>query len=269
MKRICILICFCMIVGLFGACGTENEAHASVSVFDPVGTEDAQPAETSTQPEEPVLSTADQVALIARERGLWLPDEEWYFQPYSYAITDLNQNGRVEILVSCCQGTDIFTLTDVFEVSENGDSLIRCNNSQGEGASQADLIVSKAPVYYNAEENSYTYLFYDYMRSGWAWNGEEARAVTLLEGQLVEQLIAGMFNEYDEEANCTSEYYRADGASIDEAAYQTAVAEYFKECVEMEALFAWQNIDYDEAYAMDAEAWSKLLEASYTGFSVN
>ncbi len=267
MKRFYIFICICLLLSALTACHKEEIPEVSVSV---VGTEDiAQTTETSTQPEEAVMSSEAQIELIVQEQERWLPEEEWYYQPYSYAITDLNQNGRLELLVSICEGTGIYTMTDVYEVSKDGESLIRCDNSMGEGASQVDLIVGKAPVYYNEKSGTYTYLFSDFMRSGWEWNGEEVRAISLDEGVLTEILIAGVSNEYDMEGNCTTTYYNAVGEDIDETAYHAAVADYFADCAEMEALFAWQMYSYDEAAAMDADAWELALQSSYAGFSVS
>lgn len=266
MKRFAIIICICMLASLLCACRVEDTQKPSVSV---VGTETAQTTETSTEPEETQIPVEDQCALIARERESWLPEEEWYYQPYSYVVTDLDQNGRLELLRSVCEGSGNYTMTDVYEVSEDGKSLNRYYNSMGEGGSQADLIVGKTSVYYNEESGIYTYLFLDYMRAGWEWNGEEYRAISLEDEMLMEKLIVGVSNEYDMEGNCTSMYYNAVGEIIDEAGYNAAVAEYFADCVEMEAIFAWMNYDSDEALAMDAEAWERALAASYEGFSIH
>ena len=277
MKRFFVLLCICALLCALTACRKDDLPGISVNLGTTEDvTDSAQEittADTSVQTEptteKEMLSPAEQIALISAECAQWLPNEEWYYQPYSYAVTDLNQNGRLELLVSCCQGTGIFTITDVYEVSEDGESLIYCENSLGEGASQSDLIVSQAPVYYNEESGAYTYLFSDYMRSGWAWNGEDLRAVTLTEGLLTEEAIVGVTNEYDEEANCTTTYYNAGGEVIDEVTYNTAITEFFADCVELEVLFNWLNIDCEDAYAMDAEAWISALTSSWDGFGIH
>lgn len=280
MKRILVMLCVCALMCALTACYEEELPGISVNLGTTEGTTEStqemstedtilqtEPTETTTEKE--TLSQEEQLALIAAEREQWLPEEEWYYQPYSYAITDLNQNGRLELLVSICEGTGIYTTTNVYEVSEDGEQLLRCENSTGEGASQVDLIVGKAPVYYNEESGSYTYLFSDFMRAGWEWNGSEDRAVMLNDGTLTEILIAGISNEYDMEGNCTTSYYNAVGEELDEAAYYATIAEYFADCVEMEAIFAWQNLGCDEAYTMDAEAWVRTLSASFSGFGIH
>lgn len=284
MKRFYAFLCLCALLCTLCACKTEEKQDPSVSVFTTEGTAESvqttSPTETTeptTEATEPTTTEvvmppeidSDQIRLIARERETWIPAEEWYYQSYNYAVTDLNQNGRLEILVSICQGSGIFTTTDVYEVSEDGESLIHCASSLGEGGSQADLIMEKTPVYYNEETGVYTYLFTDAMRSGYAWNGEEARAVTLTEGVLVDEMIAGISNEWDEQGNGTTTYYNAAGEEIDEAAYQAAIADYFSGCVEMEAQFAWLMYSYEEAVSMETEVWEIILQISYEGFSLN
>lgn len=268
MKKICILICLCMLVSLLGACNGSKDPEVSVSVADPT-TETLLPEESSTEPEVPVISLEEQFELIAKDRSNWLPEEEWYYDVYSYVITDLNRNGRVELLVSSCQGTGIYTMTDVYEVSEDGTQLVRFRNSMGEGASQADIIVGETPVYYNEETGIYTYVFSDTMRSGWEWNGVEYHAVYLTEDTVMEWIVAGASYEWDSEENCTDTYYNHVGEDIDEAAFNTAVADYFAGETEMTATFAWQNYNYDEASAMDTEDWVRFFEASYEGFNVS
>lgn len=285
MKRFYVFLCLCLLLCTLCACHTEDKPEVSVNVdatekvTEPKQT--TSPTETTTEATtEPTETTTvevvlppvvenDQILLIARERATWLPNEEWSSQSYNYAVTDLNQNGRLEILVSICQGTGIFTTTEVYEVSEDGESLIHCGNSMGEGASQADLMVDRAPVYYNEGTGVYTYLFTDAMRSGYAWNGEELRAVSLTENVLTEEMIAGISNEWDEQGNGTTTYYNAAGENIDEAAYQAAVGNYFEGCTEMEASFAWLMYNYEEAVSMETEVWEIILQISYEGFSLN
>ena len=39
------------------------------------------------------------------------------------AVTDLNHNGRLEVLVTTCQGTEFYSVTNFYEVSEDGTAL--------------------------------------------------------------------------------------------------------------------------------------------------
>ncbi len=285
MKQCCVLLCLILLLGCLNACQKEEGKTPTPSMdivvdggsTEPVDTTEPTSESTSEIPTESTteategteLSLTAQVVLMARERENWLPAEEWYYQPYSYAVMDLNHNGRLELLVSSCQGTGLYTITDVYEVSADGEQLVRCETSVGEGASQVDLIVGKASAYYHEESGAYAYLFADSMRSGYAWNGVEYRAVSLTDGVVTEALVAGESHEWDEQGNGTSSYYNAAGEDIDETSYQSAVEDYFEGWTELEATFAWQNYSYEETAAMDEDAWVRALQMSYDGFGVN
>lgn len=53
--------------------------------------------------------------------GFVIMDED--FSGGFIAVTDLNHNGRLEVLVTTCQGTEFFSITNFYEVSEDGTAL--------------------------------------------------------------------------------------------------------------------------------------------------
>ena len=68
-----------------------------------------------------------QLNLIMNNKNLWYKDTE--FEKYSYAVTDLDKNGRIEIISSVCQGTGIYTYTEIYEVNESMDDLKLCESN--------------------------------------------------------------------------------------------------------------------------------------------
>ena len=57
------------------------------------------------------INYGSQLQLIADNTAVWMGDTELIAEPFFYAVTDLDQNGRLEIIQSSCQGTGLYTYT--------------------------------------------------------------------------------------------------------------------------------------------------------------
>ena len=77
----------------------------------------------------------DQRALIERSRNVWEPDLE--YETWFSAITDLDHNGRLELLLASLQGSGLYTWVNVWEVNENYSGLTLCPDNTGEGEALA------------------------------------------------------------------------------------------------------------------------------------
>ena len=94
------------------------------------GCAQAKPTET-TAPDERAIE--DQLVTIWDARQTWRVLEET--DGWCYAVTDLDGNGRLEILSSETHGTGNYTTLRAWEVSEDGASLnpIAAPTDDGEG----------------------------------------------------------------------------------------------------------------------------------------
>ena len=59
---------------------------------------------------------------------------------WSYTVTDLDHNGRLELLAASIQGSGRFTHVKAWEVGEDQKSFISCNVNVKEGDSFPDII---------------------------------------------------------------------------------------------------------------------------------
>lgn len=133
-----------------------------------------------------------QLDLILACRGQW-EDSCAYGDsaPYYYAVTDLNQNGRLEILSSVVQGTGYYSYNSFLEVKEDLTGLQDYRyEERREGDSQADIIGAFAPVYYEEEADTYYYIFDDYIKNGMAERYYNRRSLALTDGVVREQPLA-------------------------------------------------------------------------------
>ena len=91
------------------------------------------------------------------------------------AVTDLNHNGRLEVLITACLGTGAYSYTKVYEISEDYTDLVNLefkNNSMIEDDGSGDFYNLAEPgiMVYDCykKDNEYYYLISDYASSGWS-----------------------------------------------------------------------------------------------------
>ena len=96
----------------------------------------------------------------------------------AYTVTDLNHNGRLEIIFSDCQGTGAFSTTAIYEVSETYDSLERMSTKEDDNYdytgdfTNVNVNTSRCDLVWYEVDGTYYYVVSDYTSAGWDWKGE-------------------------------------------------------------------------------------------------
>lgn len=132
------------------------------------------------------LSMEEQLKVLCKHSDKWL-EQENKKKPYlTYAVTDLDQNGRWEIIASADrQGSGRFSYTDYFQVNEAGDGLEKIQTSYKEGESQIDLANDLETAYYDPEKEEYHYITGDFATAGAAAGySKSIEALTLSDGKI-------------------------------------------------------------------------------------
>ena len=80
---------------------------------------------------------------------------------WSYAVTDLDHNGQLELLAASIQGDGRYVALKAWEVSPDGKSLNPCHVHVPQGGSFPDLITASADTFYNSGNDTWYYLFDD------------------------------------------------------------------------------------------------------------
>lgn len=221
-----------------------------------------------------------QLQLILAQRDIWELTEE-YEKPYGrYMIADLNMNGRLEIIAASCQGTGIYTVSNVYEVSEAMDTLVHYERILPEEYySEVDIIVASAPVYYDKTQGLFQYIFDDITKDGVAHYYERRCAWSLQDGQIAEMELASCTQEYADITEYTESapqttYVAGEvpGISVANQDEYAAVADVvFAGWQKGNVYFAWvEGVDesiYEDAAEIE-EAWYQRLLESYEGFFI-
>lgn len=156
--------------------------------------------DTAREAESGNISIQDQLACISRHSDVWIQryddeydDDEDLMSMY-YAITDLDHNGRLEIIAtSDTEGSGFYTTTYYYQISADGQNLRPITTD----IPDIDIKDGIQTVYVNPQTNAYYYRARDYISAGWGarycWYG----AVILDNGMLTERTFAETVADLD------------------------------------------------------------------------
>lgn len=212
----------------------------------------------SGQGNEDRESVDAQIRMIATQRDVWKDSVE-KFGYENYAVTDMNGNGRLELITAVCGGTGRFTYSNVYEVNESFDGLRHYKILRdSEGDSQPDIITSPVPVYYDSENERYYYVFHDFVRLGIEGHTDMLYGYWLEDGEVQTKMIAYYSQIYDRKTDRIIRTYKdAEDNEISEEAYNQAEAKAFSGMEKRSGSIGWKVFDEE----MDiSSAPAKVLE---------
>lgn len=269
-----LLILGCLLLLLLAAagCGAAPDASGTPEPTAASGSSSAASAPSSgaaSVASEAEADYAAQLRLIAANAAVWMGDTELTAEPYFYAVTDLDQNGRLEIIQSSRQGTGLYTYTNIWEVSADGTELAPCQYSVAEVESQPDIITDPLAVYFDAANGRYFYIFTDDIRNGAAEYYQSLMAFSLREGVVSVSLLCQSHSVYSSASSVETTYADAEGNAIGEDAYNSAADEAFAGMTAMSAAIGWTDYSVSERLAqLSAEEITAILESSWEGFAL-
>ena len=204
---------------------------------------------------------SEQLDLIADHADIWSLSYDFNL-PWGYTVTDLDHNGRYEIISASVQGTGFYTDIKIFEVSEDGTSLNEVEQERPDYDSAPDIMTDRVKVFHDADAGRFYYIFTDMIRNGYAEFYENKRAVRLEDGVWKETALAYKSVLFSDPEHSTESYKDASGAEITEEAYLTAEDDYFKNIQPEEFCPGWQMTDTETFPGITREALRASLEAS-------
>ena len=142
-KALSLLLAAVMAVSLFAAAGPIALA------------EDADTAKTLLSTEE----VKDQLEMICDGLGGMEQDES--IMDWKYAVTDLDHNGRLEAIAATVHPADRSTNILMWEVNEKKDGCYVVEIPLEEDESFPDILSDTVDTYYDAETDTWNYMFYD------------------------------------------------------------------------------------------------------------
>ncbi len=158
---------------------------------------------------------------------------------YYYAVTDLNQNGRQELIISACLGSGDFSSLVIYELEENYKTTKEYEFS---GKKEIELIPditwSKSlKGIYDSEAGEYKYYEWDYLKDGAMISDDWLMELSFGEVKGLKAIlhVDNSIPEDESKETYDQKFYDSEGNEIDEAEYNRILTElensYNVECV--------------------------------------
>lgn len=190
---------------------------------------------------EPGLSLDQQKGMIMGLYDSWKPEDETF--GWSYAITDLDGNGRCEVIAAKLQGTGLYTYADFYEISADYTGLEKCRFDVPEGFSQADIINDTCQCYYDSQTDTRYYIISDILRLGAEGYCYTTFALSLKDGEVREQAIASERVEMADGSETAHRYFDASGSETSKEIYDSAAADFGREMEMSFYKFNWTSVE--------------------------
>lgn len=252
MKRYFALLLMLSIILSLAGCAFPGE-DANQPVFTTVPPEPTVPP--TTQPD----TCSEQLDLIWQEMDDWIQDP--YADVWCYAVTDLDGNGRLEIISSDTQGSGHYVTTRMLEVSEDFTHLTAIENGNEynnnicltSGYQSGGL--ETIPCLYDGE--GYSYFQETTVRISATESSQTRTAVSFRDGALSRTVLGSKDATYPSEGGTPSEScFDGEGNPISPEAYAEIPAT-FPESAQIQWLECVSIPDLSR----------EMLDTSWAGFS--
>ena len=142
----------------------------------------------------------EQIDIIAQNIELWTESKDYADDLIQFAITDLDKNGRLEVVFTQMGGSGRFSYNSFFEIDEKLSTLKKCSFKGENDYSEADLSLSdEVDVYYDNKTEKFFYIVTDELKISPNEYFEGIYAISLKDGEIEEDYIASKNIFYDYE----------------------------------------------------------------------
>ncbi len=161
---------------------------------------------SAMQPVDP-LSVEGQLKTIAeaKDKIVTYDNED---ENYHYAITDLDQNGRLELIVSTGMfGAAHLTYNWYYEISKDGSKLKKCKG-KAFGNEGHDICDDIDTVYIDPKKHNYYYIVHGITHVSGAENYDSVGFLQLKNGTLTDNYLAGGSHFVSKKGKLKDSYYK-------------------------------------------------------------
>ena len=244
-KTILLILALCLLLFLLSGCAGGGKVE-TVMVPSPTPTADVTPAPTAA-PVQTGLSPDAQAELLEKNRELWAFNDP-YASPWFYTFTDLDHNGRFEVLAASTQGTGIYTYAHLYEVTPDFSGIDNCYHKGVEIEGPDDwpeVIRDSLPCRFDAGTGRYYYACEGVTRDGAAHQYYAWYALCLENGVAEWEMLASKEITWRELENLPPVTVCSDaqGNPISEEEYDSAVERRFAGMEQSELLLSWTQVE--------------------------
>lgn len=249
------ILCLCLALPLAlsaAACSAAPAAASATPAPTPVPTAASTPVpaqETAPSPVPtapmPSVPYEQQRAILENSRAVW-GGEDVYYDTWYYTFTDLDNNGRMEVMTASTQGSGIFTFAKVWEISPDYSGVSRCPDREDEEfVTFPEIVVNTISYYTDPASGQRWYVCEDLTRDGAAHYYNSWVAFSLNHGRIETRVLAAKSTEYTSaEGDVSIACQDAAGNPISERDYDTAPARAFAGWPLSTLSFDWIRVEF-------------------------
>lgn len=215
----------------------------------------------------PGSAVEDQLAVLAEKLGTLENEIDWlsYEAGAQYAVTDLDGNGLLELVVSSMQGTGLFTTSYYYEVNEDSTGVTEWTSDEDESFSEPDLLKEFNVRVYLDDDGVRHYILSDYLRNGAAEDIISLYSAVYNSGRIEYTYLAGKRDTYNEEKRgFDTTYTDADGNEITWEEFDAMADTVFSGMERKTAVIGWAA--YDSLADHSQEELLQVFRNSYEVF---
>lgn len=236
---------------------------------------------TADIPPHDKTSKDSQLNLIAKNTDIWKPLDIRPGDHYNFAVTDLDNNSRLEVITTVCRGTGQYSESMYYEVDDTFSTLTKWQHITDDYKEnlQADIISTKAKCYINPDTNERFFTFGDHRKNGGAYTCHYDMCLTYKNNTVTEEMLA--FWEIsaattDEAGNyeITENLRTRNGDILTKEDLQDFADNLFEGFEKYDVSILWQDLCIDkesDTFATDLNESEliKLLAESFDGFNLS
>lgn len=186
---LCLLLASLILTGC--ADSAQNPKSSEEATTSAISTTSSAIRESSSviPPVDP-LSVEGQLKTIAEAKDKIVTYDQ-YMDSYHYAVTDLDQNGRLELIISTgVNGTGHITNNWYYEISKDGSKLKKCKGKTF-GNEGHDICDDIDTVYIDQKKHNYYYIVHGITHVSGAENYDSVGFLQLKNGTFTDNYLAG------------------------------------------------------------------------------
>ena len=172
---------------------------------------------------------------------------------WTYAITDLDHNGNLELTAAICKTPEYKTYARIFEVTPERDAFMDCDMSVKEGEPFVDILQDSADSYYDRASDTWYYVFAENYNSSNTENYSVKCSVSLKDGYVTPTPYAQQHTTI-ENGQTVVAFEDLNGNPITPEEYNNAGNAAFKDFEKSSVNFGWFQLK-------DARTASTLTES--------
>lgn len=212
---------------------TESISATEDSAVSPDETTSAIPPEIS-----------EQIAVYVSNRGVWMQDDE--YSVYSYALYDLDRDGKLELIVTTCQGTGLFSDSYFYRLEDGMDGVTEIPQ---EDRLDLDIGMGQPDIYRNYGSGEAYFYGRDSVKSGAAQGAVMNEYFRYDGGQITDiTYIGGCEYLYEAEKTSAPRWFDGDGITTSYEAWREQTEAFKKDKILTGDRFFWDRwytkVDY-------------------------